>query len=446
MMWQIIAVVAWIAILVLVASLFPRPNRTFWRRVLRNARNLGIGILVVVLAGATSAAVYFGVGALVSKEQTKDDQAALEPFYRQFEGTTGTPGELLSKQVIEGVDVPGATVYRILYRSLGHSGEPTISSGMAFVPNKTADNQLMIGWAHPTSGLGDSCAPSRNPNHLIDTKNWLNQMMANGWVVAATDYAGLGTPGVSMYLDGYSEAADVTFSVKAAAQLPNVHAGKNWAAWGHSQGGHAALWTGELAKKYAPELNLVAVATAAPAAELNLIMGAQWPSVVGWVIGPQVAQGLPKVYPNMTADGVISKAGQSDGKSIAMECIMDAAISGMSRQNLLNEHYFISDPVQNAGWKQAMTDETPKPLLDVPVLVTATVDDAIVLAWPNAVLQKKWCDAGSSLDMLWVGDVNHQQVATTVGPSVVSWLSQRFAGEPMQPNCSLPAPVSPPTR
>jgi hypothetical protein len=91
-----------------------------------------------------------------------------------------------------------------------------------------------------------------------------------------------------------------------------------------------------------------------------------------------------------------------------------------------------------------MEDETPKPLVNVPVLVTATVEDQIVLAWPNAVLQKKWCDAGSSLDMLWVGDVNHQQVATTVGPSVVAWLTARFAGDAMHPNCSLPAPVSRP--
>lgn len=444
MVWQIIAVVVWIFVVLAIASLFRRKTRTYWRRFGRNARTLGIGVLAVLLVGGSSAGVYYGVGTLVKSDKTNNEQAALEPFYRQFEGTTGKPGELLAKQEITGVDVPGAKAYRILYRSLGHSGEPTISSGMAFVPTKSAENQFMIGWAHPTSGLGDACAPSRNPDHLIDTKNWLNQMMANGWVVAATDYAGLGTPGVSMYLDGESEAADVTFSVKAAAQLPNVNAGKNWAAWGHSQGGHAVLWTGELAKKYAPELNLVAVAAAAPAAELNLIMGAQWKKVVGWVIGPEVAQGLPKVYPDMTLDGIISKAGQKDGEKIAMECIMDAALSGMARQDLLKEQYFISNPVENTGWRSAMEAETPKPLLNIPVLVAATVDDAIVLSWPNAVLQKKWCAAGSSLDMMWVGDVNHQQVATTVGPGVVSWLTQRFAGEAMHPNCSLPAPVAPP--
>lgn len=444
MVWQILAVVVWVVVVLAVASLFRRKGRPFWRRLLRNLRSLLVGVVIVGLVGASSAAVYIGVGTLVNAQKTSDDQAALEPFYRQFEGTTGTPGELLAKEQIAGVSVPGATVWRILYRSLGHSGESTISSGMAFVPNAVVENQLMVGWAHPTSGLGDACAPSRTANHLIDTNNWLNQMMANGWVVAATDYAGLGTPGTSYYLDGASEAADVTFSVKAAAQLPNVRASKNWAAWGHSQGGHAALWSGELAKKYAPDMNLVAVAAAAPAAELNLIMGAQWQKVVGWVIGPEVAQGLPKIYPDMTLDGIVSKQGQSAGEKISMECISNAAISGLERQDLLGEHYFISNPVSNKGWSSAMEAETPKPLTSIPVLVAQTVEDQVVLAWPNAVLQKKWCDAGSALDMLWVGDVNHQQVATAVGPSVVSWLAERFQGKPMHPNCSMPAPVSAP--
>ena len=38
--------------------------------------------------------------------------------------------------------------------------------------------------------------------------------------------------------------------------------------WGHSQGGHAALFTGQIAASYAPELRLVGVAVAAPATYL----------------------------------------------------------------------------------------------------------------------------------------------------------------------------------
>jgi hypothetical protein len=45
-------------------------------------------------------------------------------------------------------------------------------------------------------------------------------------------------------------------------------ASNRFAVWGHSQGGHASLYTGELAASHAPDLKLVGVAAAAPATYL----------------------------------------------------------------------------------------------------------------------------------------------------------------------------------
>jgi acetyl esterase/lipase len=57
-------------------------------------------------------------------------------------------------------------------------------------------------------------------------------------------------------------------SVRAARDMPDSGASDRFAVWGHSQGGHAALYTGELAARYAPDLKLVGVAAAAPATYL----------------------------------------------------------------------------------------------------------------------------------------------------------------------------------
>ena len=76
--------------------------------------------------------------------------------------------------------------------------------------------------------------------------------------------------------------------------------------WGHSQGGHAALWTGALAASLAPELQLVGVAAAAPAAELSPLITQQWSNVVSWVIGPPVAVSWPIVHPGVTLEGVVT--------------------------------------------------------------------------------------------------------------------------------------------
>ncbi len=75
--------------------------------------------------------------------------------------------------------------------------------------------------------------------------------------------------------------------MRALRNFEPSQAGKRWIVWGHSQGGHSALWTGKLAGKIAPELDLIAVGAAAPAAELMVIMQNQWNGTIGWVIGPE---------------------------------------------------------------------------------------------------------------------------------------------------------------
>ena len=93
-------------------------------------------------------------------------------------------------------------------------------------------------------------------------------MLARGWVVVAPDYAGLGGRGVHPFLVGPDTAHAVLDAVRAARAVPDAAARPRFAIWGESQGGHAALWTGQLARRYAPDLTLVGVAAAAPATDL----------------------------------------------------------------------------------------------------------------------------------------------------------------------------------
>jgi pimeloyl-ACP methyl ester carboxylesterase len=272
-------------------------------------------------------------------------------------------------------------------------------------------------------------------------------MLERGWLVTATDYVGLGTPGPELYLVAEAEARDVVNSVRAAAQLPDADIGSRYAVWGHSQGGHSALWTGHLSAELAPEFSLVAVAAAAPAAQLADIMGAQWKGAIGWGIGPEVAVSWPLVDPQLSLDDILTGAGLRNYERLANECLNndDALLIELAARQALGQSFFTSDPVNNADWKNFADAQTPPPLpADMPTLIAQSTADQVVLAWPNAVTQQKWCSAGSDLTMLWLGVVNHQQTANTAGPSVVSWLEERFAGKPTQPNCAIPPPVDRP--
>lgn len=228
---------------------------------------LAIGVTVLVIAFAL---LGFQVWTGITARQTADAQATLDPFYLSPDALPGPPGTLIRTEPLD-VEVPGATALRMLYVTERPDGSPAISGGTVFIPDTPAPagGRGVVAWAHPTVGMADSCAPSRSANPLRDTENWLNQMMELGWVVTATDYAGLGTAGPDLYLVGQAEARDVVNSVRALKQIPNADPGPRFAVWGHSQGGHSSLWTGQLAKDLAPDLDLVGVAAAAPAARLQ---------------------------------------------------------------------------------------------------------------------------------------------------------------------------------
>ena len=118
---------------------------------------------------------------------------------------------------------------------------------------------------HPTSGVVKKCPPSLMPD--ISGTIWrLPQMLAKGYIVVATDYPDLGTPGIHPFLIGESEEGRAVLdSMRATRALLRSGACNRFVVWGHSQGGQAALNTGELAQSYAPELKLLGVAAAAPA-------------------------------------------------------------------------------------------------------------------------------------------------------------------------------------
>src|SRR5262249_57204963 len=74
------------------------------------------------------------------------------------------------------------------------------------------------------------------------------------------------------YSGGEGEGRGVPDAAGAAKNLADPHANDDVLVFGHSQGGQSALFAGELAASYAPELNVLGVAAAAPAADVEQIL------------------------------------------------------------------------------------------------------------------------------------------------------------------------------
>ena len=176
-------------------------------------------------------------------------------------------------------------------------------------------------------------------------------------------------------------------------------------------------------------------------------MGAQWQGTIGWGIGPEVAVSWPIINPDLQVTDILTRAGLENYERLAEECLNndDGLLLELAVRQELDQTFFKDNPVQNAAWKAFAEEQTPPPLpATMPTLIAQSMADQVVLAWPNAITQEKWCAAGSDLTMMWLGVVNHQQTAMTAGPSVVGWLEDRFAGKPTQPNCATPPPVARP--
>src|SRR5271168_2777883 len=242
-------------------------------------------------------------------------------FYRAPPSeAAGTPGTLVRQELIDGAPL-GATTYRVLYSSLGLAGEPIPVSGVVIVPTGPAPpgGRPIVAWAHPTSGVVSRCAPSL-AIFLFEQIQGLRSFVRDGYVVAATDYPGLGTPGPHPYLVGISEARAVIDSVRVAATMPGAGGGKKFVVWGHSQGGHAALFTGILAKTYAPELELLGVAAAAPATDLVTLMNEDIDSVGGKNITAMTLWSWQRVF-DANMDKVVDRRALPAINQLAKECI-----------------------------------------------------------------------------------------------------------------------------
>src|SRR5580658_8733412 len=313
-------------------------------------------------------------GAIAASAQTA--------FYRAPPSAiVGPPGTLVRQEVIDGAPL-GATTYRVLYRSTGLDDKPILVSGVVIVPagDPPPGGRPIVAWAHPTSGVVPRCAPSL-AIFLFEQIQGLRSFIRDGYVVAATDYPGLGTPEPHPYLVGTSEARAVLDSVRVAGSLPGAGRGKKFVVWGHSQGGHAALFTGIIAKDYAPELELLGVAAAAPATDLTTLMNEDIDSVGGKNITAMTLWSWQRVF-DAQMDKVVDPRAIPAINQLAEECIegpFDLRRRQLTEQPL--EQYFLTTrhPSEVEPWHSLLTENSPAALPpEIPVFLAQGTDDVII--------------------------------------------------------------------
>ncbi len=406
----------------------PAPTR--WPRWLR-------------LLGTAAGLLLAGAGAAISVAIDRAAPPAPGAFYAAPSPLpTGPTGAIIRSEVVHGF-VAGATAYRVLYKSTGYDGKPTAVSGLIIVPHGAAPagGRRVIAYTHGTVGVAPTCAPSlvkrddKQPLFVEGGKAFL----AAGYVIAASDYQGLGTPGPHPYLVGASEAMNELDIVRAAHTLAAVHAGTAYAVWGHSQGGHAALFTGQLAAGYAPDLHLVGIAAGAPVPNLIDLFKVNIKTTIGKVLISMALQSWARVYDDARLDQIVTTAARPIVTRIARNCLYSSnQILGSVPGVLALGLTFFHAPVWDTEpWKTIAEQNTPGGAnINAPILIVQGAADTIVDPHVTDRLARKLCNQRKTVKLRLYPGVGHLATGHDAAPDVLKWINDRFAGKSPPTTCT----------
>jgi len=399
----------------------PRPRRR--HPVLR-------GVLSVLAFAAALVVAFAGVR-LASTEIP-------DAFYTPPADLPAEPGVLLASEPFTRSVPEGAHAWRILYTTTGVGEEAAVASALVVTPDSAGPHPV-IGWTHGTTGVATGCAPSLLPEPFVSgAMPDLQASLDAGWAIVATDYIGLGTAGDHEYVVGEPAGHAELDALRAARQLDGTDLADETVIWGHSQGGHAALWTAGLAADYAPELDILGVAAMAPAANLPALLESFAGNSLSLLFGAFVLKGYDAAYEDVrTADYVVPSA-RIVIDEVARRCLVDpGTLVSVVQAGLSGGPVWSRDP--STGPLGARADENvPRLPIAFPVLIAQGLADPLIVPDAQRDYVEELCAHGQSLDYRTYEGRDHMGVVTgdsPLLPELMTWTADRFAGEPAADTC-----------
>ena len=349
------------------------------------------------------------------------------------------PGTLISADPV--VETPGGMqAWKVRYWTTSDRGAEIEVTGMVVAPREAMPQtpRKVLAWTHGTSGVASKCAPSQMGNFFEATPG-LADAIRRGYTVVAPDYPGLGSTMPHPYLGGISTANSVLDAVRAARGIAGAAAGSSFAVWGESQGGHAALWTGQRARAYAPDLTLTGIAAAAPPTDLveNLSAGSD-PSIRAFLTAFTAYSwsqhyGAPlSTLGKRSTQGVITRIAQNNCIVLGAKPKLGTMLGVLVlRRDLKNVDLGRIQP-----WARISRDNSPSARdPGVPMLIAQNPKDVIVGPAVTQTYVRKLCRNGARLRFISINGQGHETSAKDSAGVTLDWIDARFAGRPAPSDC-----------
>ncbi len=362
---------------------------------------------------------------------------APDAFYDPPSDVPRKPGNLLRSEPLKDVVLPaGVRGWRILYATTVDDSTSATAIATVFAPtDPSAGPHPVVAWEHGTTGLFQKCMPSllSFPSKGIP---WRDRIVMAGWVVVATDYSFAEKGGPHPYLIGEGEARATLDSVRAARQMPELTLDKRTVVWGHSQGGHAALWSGIVGQRYAPDLEIRGVVAIAPSTNIENILAMN--VEVDKRFGPYLALSYSRFYPGITFEQAVRPEALNAARQIVNLCVF--APEDMERIKTLAATF--DGPAlatsSNKALQVRLEQNTPDGSILAPVVIAQGLSDIVVPPSATKMYIEERCAAGQRLEYWTFAGRDHLTIfqrGTPLEDLLIKWTTARFANEPQATGC-----------
>jgi uncharacterized membrane protein HdeD (DUF308 family)/alpha-beta hydrolase superfamily lysophospholipase len=401
-----------------------RPGRV--RRITHVLGTLVALVLALALAGVSA--------------RLNEGEPVVDAFYDAPSTVPSQPGQLLRTDVFTTGMPDDVEAWRILYTTTRTDAEPAVASALVVVPKGGAATvRPVIAWAHGTTGVDRTCAPSVLKAGLgAGAFFLLDRVIQEGWALVATDYVGLGSDGPHPYLVGDQEARSVLDAVRAARQMQSPALSDQTVVWGHSQGGGAALWTDQIASGYAPDVQLSGVAALAPASDLLGLVGNLSNVTGGSLFASYLLDGYASVYEDVRVGGYVRPAARTTFDETTERCLAEPSVLASVVGSLATDMTVFSKDLGSGPLHDRLDENVPRGPFAAPLLLGQGAADTLILPAVQAAYVQGLCDAGQVVDYRTYAGRDHVPLVEADSPAVpdlLEWTRARFAGQDAGSTC-----------
>lgn len=353
----------------------------------------------------------------------------------------GKPGDIIRTEVLTGAP-QGVRAWRVLYHSTTLDNQDIAVSAAILVPDSAApaNGFPILAGDHGTSGIAQGCAPSLKPftkeigMSASFYTTYGEPFIQRGYAIVMPDYQGMGAPGPFSYLIGDLEGKNTLDSIRALKNFSDVKTSDQIFVWGHSQGGHAAAFTSQLAAAYAPDVKLSGAVLLAPAVELqdmaeHIFTVEKAAPTTGLML--MVAEAWSQAYPELQQAPVLKP--NANLSPILDNCLLGTILPTLKPPS----DYFATSPLNSPPWVTRLTANTPDVTqLKVPTFIGQGEKDTIVYPPSTQSFAKKLCAVGTAVSFTFYPESGHLDLPKYATADTLIWMQTILDGNPPPSNCN----------